>query len=175
VTDPNMTRFFMTIREAVELTMQASAYGLQQGTGQGGIFVLDMGSPVKIIDIARKMIRLAGYTPEIDIKIDIIGRRPGEKLFEELFDSTESRVDSHIPGTLGAISKALEVKQLREAFMKIGVSAAEGDEETAFQVIESLLPHYVREGSEGKEINHSARQHPREAGAPRGEMVRTAS
>jgi FlaA1/EpsC-like NDP-sugar epimerase len=175
VTDPNMTRFFMTIREAVELTMQASAYGLQQGTGQGEIFVLDMGAPVKIIDIAKKMIRLAGYTPEIDIKIDIIGRRPGEKLFEELFDSTESRVDSHIPGTLGAISKALEVRQLREAFLKIGVSAAEGDEDTAFQVIESLLPNYAREGSENKEINHSARQHPQEAGELRRDVVRVAS
>jgi FlaA1/EpsC-like NDP-sugar epimerase len=175
VTDPNMTRFFMTIREAVELTMQASAYGLQQGTGQGEIFVLDMGAPVKIIDIARKMIRLAGYKPEIDIKIDIVGRRPGEKLFEELFDSTEKRVDSHIPGALGAIPKAIEVRQLREAFMKIGAAAAEGDEETAFKVIEGLLPNYVREASADQEINHSSKQHPQMAGENIGEGVRVAS
>ena len=81
----------MTLREAVELTLQASAYGLERRLGQGEIFVLDMGEPIKIIDIARRMISLAGYTPDVDIKIDVVGCRPGEKLFEELFDVFEKR------------------------------------------------------------------------------------
>ena len=79
VTHPEMKRFFMTIREAVELTLQASAYALEKKLGSGEIFVLDMGEPIKIIDIARRMIRLAGFTPDQDIKIEIIGRRPGRK------------------------------------------------------------------------------------------------
>ncbi|RVI14830.1 polysaccharide biosynthesis protein, partial [Sinorhizobium meliloti] len=94
VTDANMTRFFMTIREAVELTLQASAYGFEKQLGQGEIFVLDMGEPIKIIDIARRMIRLAGFTPDQEIEIKIIGCRPGEKLFEELFDETDKRTSS---------------------------------------------------------------------------------
>ncbi|RVI02031.1 polysaccharide biosynthesis protein, partial [Sinorhizobium meliloti] len=98
VTDANMTRFFMTIREAVELTLQASAYGFEKQLGQGEIFVLDMGEPIKIIDIARRMIRLAGFTPDQEIEIKIIGCRPGEKLFEELFDETDKRTSSPVPG-----------------------------------------------------------------------------
>ncbi|WP_164834282.1 polysaccharide biosynthesis protein, partial [Sinorhizobium meliloti] len=103
VTDANMTRFFMTIREAVELTLQASAYGFEKQLGQGEIFVLDMGEPIKIIDIARRMIRLAGFTPDQEIEIKIIGCRPGEKLFEELFDETDKRTSSPVPGVLGAV------------------------------------------------------------------------
>ena len=98
VTHPEMKRFFMTIREAVELTLQASAYAVEKNLGSGEIFVLDMGEPIKVIDIARRMIRLAGFTPDHDVQIEIVGRRPGEKLFEELFDSTEKRVAPPVPG-----------------------------------------------------------------------------
>lgn len=84
VTHPEMTRFFMTIAEAVQLVIQAGAMA-----GGGELFVLDMGEPVKIIDLARRMIRLAGLEPEKDIKIVYSGIRPGEKLFEELLTSQE--------------------------------------------------------------------------------------
>ncbi len=113
VTDANMTRFFMTIREAVELTLQASAYGFEKQLGQGEIFVLDMGEPIKIIDIARRMIRLAGFTPDQEIEIKIIGCRPGEKLFEELFDETDKRISSPVPGVLGAVPEPIPLPTLR--------------------------------------------------------------
>jgi FlaA1/EpsC-like NDP-sugar epimerase len=85
VTDEEMTRYFMTIPEAVQLVIRAG----DLGAGTGEVFVLEMGDPVKIVDLAHNMIRLAGYEPETDIAIEVVGRRPGEKLHEELFNSDE--------------------------------------------------------------------------------------
>jgi FlaA1/EpsC-like NDP-sugar epimerase len=85
VTDPAMTRFFMTIPEAAQLVVQAG------GAARGGeIFVLDMGEPVRILDLARDMIRLSGLEPDRDIAIEIVGVRPGEKLDEDLFEAWET-------------------------------------------------------------------------------------
>ncbi|RVM45329.1 polysaccharide biosynthesis protein, partial [Sinorhizobium meliloti] len=128
VTDANMTRFFMTIREAVELTLQASAYGFEKQLGQGEIFVLDMGEPIKIIDIARRMIRLAGFTPDQEIEIKIIGCRPGEKLFEELFDETDKRTSSPVPGVLGAVPEPIPLPTLRDAFARLQRHSERGNE-----------------------------------------------
>ena len=93
VTDKRVTRFFMTIPEAVSLILQAGAYA------EGGeVFVLDMGSPVRIDDMARKMIRLSGFEPDVDIKIEYTGLRPGEKLYEELLLKSEGlqKTDNHL-------------------------------------------------------------------------------
>ena len=89
VTHPDIKRYFMTVREAVELVLQASAHGLQHPEERGQIFVLDMGESIRIVDVARQMIRLAGLRPDEDIKITFTGLRPGEKLYEELFDRDE--------------------------------------------------------------------------------------
>ncbi len=85
VTDSEMTRYFMTIPEAVQLVIRSG----DLGGASGEVFVLEMGEPVRIVDLAHNMIRLAGYEPEVDIAIEFVGRRPGEKLHEELFNSDE--------------------------------------------------------------------------------------
>ena len=84
VTHPDIIRYFMTIPEACQLVLEAGAIG-----NGGEIFIFDMGMPVKIADLAKKMIRLAGLEPGIDIKIEYTGLRPGEKLFEELLNDEE--------------------------------------------------------------------------------------
>ena len=86
VTHPDMTRYFMTIPEAVQLVIRSGDIG----TGKGERFVLDMGEPVKIVDLAHNMIRLAGFEPEKDIAVEFTQPRPGEKLHEELFDGAET-------------------------------------------------------------------------------------
>ena len=92
VTHPEMTRFFMTIPEAVQLIVQAGAIG-----GRGQVYVLDMGEPVRIVDLAEKMIRLSGKEPGTEIAVDFIGPAPGEKLHEELVGDGETVVPSPHP------------------------------------------------------------------------------
>ena len=90
ITHPEIIRYFMTIPEACQLVLEAGAMG------KGGeIFIFDMGKPVKIIDLAKKMIRLAGFTPYKDIDIKIIGLRPGEKLYEELLNDASKTLPTH--------------------------------------------------------------------------------
>ncbi|WP_375339200.1 polysaccharide biosynthesis protein [Flavobacterium rivulicola] len=90
ITHPEIIRYFMTIPEACQLVLEAGAMG------KGGeIYIFDMGKPVKIIDLAKKMIRLAGFTPDNEIKIKIIGLRPGEKLYEELLNDTSKTLPTH--------------------------------------------------------------------------------
>lgn len=104
VTHPDIIRYFMTIPEAVSLVLQAGAYA------KGGeIFILDMGKPVKIADMARNLIKLSGYEPDIDIKIEYTGLRPGEKLYEELLMKEEGLQDT--PNHLIHIGKPIEMDE----------------------------------------------------------------
>jgi FlaA1/EpsC-like NDP-sugar epimerase len=103
VTHPEIIRYFMTIPEACMLVLEAGSMG------EGGeIFIFDMGSPVKIVELARKMIRLAGLTPEVDIQIEFTGLRPGEKLYEELLNKKETTTKTHHPKIM--IAKVQEYK-----------------------------------------------------------------
>ena len=90
ITHPEIIRYFMTIPEACQLVLEAGAMG-----NGGEIYIFDMGEPVKIIDLAKKMIRLAGFTPDKEINIKIIGLRPGEKLYEELLNDTSKTLSTH--------------------------------------------------------------------------------
>lgn len=90
ITHPDIIRYFMTIPEACQLVLEAGAMG-----NGGEVYIFDMGKPVKIIDLAYKMIRLAGYTPEVEIKVKVVGLRPGEKLYEELLNDTAKTLPTH--------------------------------------------------------------------------------
>jgi O-antigen biosynthesis protein WbqV len=138
VTHPEMTRYFMTVREAVELVLQASALGSQDGK----IFVLDMGEPIRIMDLAEQMIRLAGLKPGKDIKIDIVGVRPGEKLFEEIFHGAEPPVATESPGLLLAAPRAGNLDDLRPALEELAQACRNDDAEAILAVIQRLVPEY---------------------------------
>jgi FlaA1/EpsC-like NDP-sugar epimerase len=114
VTHPEMTRYFMTIPEAVSLIVQAGAIG-----GRGQVFVLDMGEPVKIVDLARNMIRLSGKQPETDIGIEFIGAKPGEKLHEDLWNAEEKVAPSSHPKLLRATRKPIEAEWLDEGLTEL--------------------------------------------------------
>lgn len=116
ITHPEVERYFMTIPEAVQLVLHATAVSAAQSRAEPSVFVLDMGEPVRILDLAHKMIRLCGLVPEQDIKIDITGLKPGEKLTEELVDTTEISRES-AAGVMEVVEahrvKPLSRKQVR--------------------------------------------------------------
>ncbi len=122
VTDPEMTRYFMTIPEAVQLIIRSG----ELSTG-GEVFVLEMGEPVKIIDLARDMIRLSGLEPDRDIAIEVIGARPGEKLHEELFNPYERPQPTPSPKILRAEHPRLDPAWEQETFDAVNWLVLDGD------------------------------------------------
>ena len=154
VTHPDMQRYFMTVREAVALVLQACVAGMapDAGTGpgsgrRGGIFVLDMGKPVRILDLARQMIVLAGLRPDKDVEIRFSGLRPGEKLFEELFHGKEPPVPTGHPGLLMAVPRTSDAQEVRQAIEAIAASARAGDEAAALRGVRRLVPEFSDGGS----------------------------
>ncbi|WP_188762906.1 polysaccharide biosynthesis protein [Sandarakinorhabdus glacialis] len=139
VTHPKIRRYFMTVHEAVHLILQGAAHALQHNSHHGLIFVLDMGEPIPIIDIARRMIRLAGLVPDKDVQIDIVGLRPGEKLYEELFDSTEKRLASSLPGIFAAEPVSIELSVLNAIFDRLAAAAATDDAIAVRAIVTQLL------------------------------------
>ena len=114
VTDPRMTRYFMTIPEAVQLIIRAGSLA-----GGGEIFVLDMGEPVKIIDLAQNMIRLSGQEPDVDIAIEIVGARPGEKVHEDLFNPDERSRPTEAEKIVAAERPPLDADWVEHAFARV--------------------------------------------------------
>jgi FlaA1/EpsC-like NDP-sugar epimerase len=127
VTHADVKRYFMTVQEATALVLQAAACGLMRPDQRGTIFVLDMGEPIKIVDLARTMIMLAGMQPDQDIKIEVTGLRPGEKLFEELFDKDEPTIPSGVPGIFVAAARKTKLEKLRTIFKSLEISTTKLD------------------------------------------------
>jgi O-antigen biosynthesis protein WbqV len=150
VTHPDMTRYFMTLREAVELILQASALGSEGPSSnsrrEGKIFVLDMGDPVRIVDLARQMIRLAGLKPDVDVEIEIIGPRPGEKLFEEVLHESESLVATSCDGILLAAPRTTDLVVIRNAAEHLQRACTAADEDAVLTIIREFVPEYQETG-----------------------------
>lgn len=142
VTHPDVTRFFMTTREAVELILQAAAMPSDQVHAEGKIFVLDMGEPVRIQDLARQMIRLAGLQPDKDIKIAFTGLRPGEKLYEEVLHSAETTVATPQDGIMLAAPRIVDRAELDRTIASLIASAQQRDTAALISGITTLVPEF---------------------------------
>ena len=140
ITHPEMTRYMMTISEAVGLTLCASDLP-QKGYG---LYVLDMGKPVKIIDLARQLIEMAGLRPHTDIPIDIVGMRPGEKLFEELSYDWEQVRPTSVPGVMLA-HPVFDPKPVLGKVDELLMAANARDHEQVKSLLVEIVPEYVGE------------------------------
>ena len=143
VTHPDVTRYFMTVREAVELVLVASALGARDKNACGKIFVLDMGDPVKILDLARQVIRLAGHKPDEDIGIEITGLRPGEKLAETLLHEAEELVPTETDSLMLAAPRTGDLTALSNAFDELDEAARNRRREQTLALICCLVPEYT--------------------------------
>jgi len=158
VTHPDMTRYFMTVREAVELVLQASALSMTDASWRGRVLVLDMGEPVRIVDLARQMIRLAGKRPDTDIKIEFTGLRPGEKLFEEIFHSAEPPVPTGRTGILAAPARPFDRAAVARALDALEARARALDRAGTLAALRSLVPEYAPNGASPAEAEAQRRQ-----------------
>src|SRR5579884_1571077 len=134
VTDPRMSRYFMTIPEAVQLIIRAGS--LSEASGE--VFVLEMGDPVKIVDLAKTMIRLSGLEPERDIAIEIVGARPGEKLSEDLFNPFERPQPTPVQKIIRAYRERLDPEWLEQTFTEITLLVLEDDAAALAQHVAKL-------------------------------------
>ena len=142
VTDPGITRFFMTIPEACRLVMEAAA----MSTGNQ-IFVFDMGEPVKIVDLAERMIRLAGYVPNEDIQIKFIGLRPGEKLYEEVLSSEENTIPTGNAKIRVAKVREYKRNEILEAYDRLEELALAVKIEDTVRLMKRIVPEFKSRNS----------------------------
>jgi FlaA1/EpsC-like NDP-sugar epimerase len=142
VTHPDMTRYFMTVREAVELVLQASVLGNEHTDKNEFIFVLDMGQPVRILDLAVQMIRLAGLRPNEDIKISFTGLRPGEKLYEELFHFSENAAKTSHASIFLASPRFTDMQKLAPALESLVAACKARHAEKALGLLKELVPEF---------------------------------
>jgi len=150
VTHPKIKRFFMTIPEAVQLVLQASLLG------QGGeVFVLDMGEQVKVVDLARNMIVLSGLVPDQDIQIVYSGLRPGEKLYEELFEETEQvEPTTHVKIRRAISASAIHSDRLDRAIASLEDAVSHGDDDELIRRLNEAVPTYTPMSSRSIEHIH---------------------
>jgi O-antigen biosynthesis protein WbqV len=147
VTHPDMVRYFMTIREACDLVVTAASHSLGRSNGDISVYVLNMGQPVKIVDLAERIIRLSGLEPGRDIKITFTGVRPGERLHEILFAREEESAEIGIPGIVGAkpVSPSLDAIRAWVATLEQGV--ARGERTVIYNVLRDAVPEFRGEAA----------------------------
>jgi len=137
VTDPEMTRYFMTIPEAVQLVIQAGSMA-----NGGEVFILDMGQPVKIVDLAKDMIRLSGLEPDKDIKIKFTGIRPGEKLFEELLTAEEGAAATQHKRIFVAKPCLVEIATLEREVLFLAQNPTQLKDSDVFAALAAIQPNF---------------------------------
>jgi FlaA1/EpsC-like NDP-sugar epimerase len=143
VTHPNIIRYFMTIPEATQLVLEAGSMG-----NGGEIFVFDMGKPVPIVDLARKMIRLSGLVPGVDIDIKYTGLRPGEKLYEELLNDAENTLPTHHEKILIAKVREASVTNIEQEFLELFQLASSADNIMSMVAkMKELVPEFLSNNS----------------------------
>jgi FlaA1/EpsC-like NDP-sugar epimerase len=155
VTHPEMQRYFMTIPEAVQLVLQAGA----QGSG-GEVFLLDMGEPIRIVDIATDLIRLSGLTVGTDIQIQFTGMRPGEKLYEEMFFSAESVVPTIHPKVLRARNGILPEGVVRRIDALIKATELVQTDDEMKQLLRTLVPDFHTHTATTPAVEEEKRDNP---------------
>jgi FlaA1/EpsC-like NDP-sugar epimerase len=138
ITHPEMRRYFMTIPEAVQLVLQAGAMG-----DGGEVFVLDMGEPVRVLDLARDLVRLSGLVEGRDVEIRFTGMRPGEKLYEELFFNHENAVPTEHPKVLRARNASLTLDGDVTIDQLLSLAAHDAPSDDLRRAIRSLVPEYT--------------------------------
>lgn len=135
----------MLMPEAVQLILQASAHLDLPSVGHGRIFVLEMGDQMRIVDLAEQMVRLAGLEPGRDVKIEFVGLRPGEKLYEELFDDSEQILSTGIPGIMVAAAPTLDRQRLDELITELEELLARTDDPAQItRLLEAIVPGFRR-------------------------------
>ncbi len=142
VTHPDMVRYFMTVSEAASLVLQAAA--LPREEAEGGVYVLDMGEPVRIEELARQMIRLHGLRPGVDIEIVHTGLRPGEKLYEEIFYDAETVRRTAADGVLAASDAAPDWAALQPRVEALLRAAEKQDAAATLAELQALVPQFIR-------------------------------
>lgn len=150
ITHPEIIRYFMTIPEACQLVLEAGAMGMG-----GEIFIFDMGKPVKIIDLATKMIRLAGLRPEKDIKIQIVGLRPGEKLYEELLNDSSKTLPTHHEKIMIAKDATDDYDQINTQIQELFVLSSELHSGSIVAKMKSIVPEYKSMNSEYETLDEA--------------------
>jgi FlaA1/EpsC-like NDP-sugar epimerase len=143
VTHPNIVRYFMTIPEAVGLVLYTSAIGLKEPNERGKIVVLNMGEPVRIADLAERMIRLAGFRPNVDIKIDFVGLREGEKLYEEMFAAEEERDIINHDAYMVASPQVKDLDSINRVFQALEASVLKENATVGIARLRELVPEYT--------------------------------
>lgn len=144
VTHPNITRYFMTIPEASRLILHAVGHGMSDRSAEGQIFVLDMGEPIRITELAERLIQIAGYRPHVDIQIKYVGLRKGEKLYEELFSAGETIEKTGRPGLLVARTRVSDANLLKRNLDAIQVAIGLGDTARALELLAHIVPEYAK-------------------------------